>query len=312
MTAPRARIEDDIDDQVDVLRDVVASNAREIQVASAAIATAEAVRVLAVGSSRHAGGFGAGALRRFAASHVWLAPAPGHGIDACGPKESVAVAVSQSGETPSVLEAAYDCKRLGAALVVITNNADAHLAALGDVVLRCDAGPERVVPATKSVTSAMLLLLAVARSARDLDIASLGRVVSRAICADLSDSLDAKPPTCVVVSGTCGEWIADEIALKFAEVARLPVASEPLVEFIHGHAGAHRNVLAFAEPADPNVAILRQQSDTRLIQVPSTGDPWLDPIPTTVIGQRLAVCWARAVGTDPDDSAGLTKVVATR
>ena len=48
------------------------------------------------------------------------------------------------------------------------------------------------------------------------------------------------------------------------------------------------------------------------VVVPTTSDASLDAIVRIVTGQLLALAWAKAVGVDPDDPRGLSKVTLTR
>ena len=108
--------------------------------------------------------------------------------------------------------------------------------------------------------------------------------------------------------GRNGEWVANEIALKFAELAGHAVAAEPLIEFLHGPIAAGGPVLAFVEPADPNAAKLAERAGAMVFTPPATGEPWLDAVVCVVAGQRLATAFALATGRDPDATKGLEKV----
>jgi fructoselysine-6-P-deglycase FrlB-like protein len=93
-------------------------------------------------------------------------------------KRDVVVAVSQSGATPALVGAAAECGRQEVSVVAVTNQPGSDLGSVADVTLHCHAGPERVVAATKSVSSAMLLLRAVAVPLDDADVAEVAGQVA--------------------------------------------------------------------------------------------------------------------------------------
>ena len=74
----------------------------------------------------------------------------------------LAVALSQSGETPEIVDVCEQLRKAGARTVAIVNDADSPLAEAVEVVLAVNAGPERAVPATKTVTGQLLAVAAVA------------------------------------------------------------------------------------------------------------------------------------------------------
>ena len=74
----------------------------------------------------------------------------------------VVVALSQSGSTPEIITVCEQMKAAGARLIAITNDRNSQLASLADALLALDAGPERAVPATKTVTSELLAVAVVA------------------------------------------------------------------------------------------------------------------------------------------------------
>jgi glucosamine--fructose-6-phosphate aminotransferase (isomerizing) len=299
----------DIADQAAVVPAALGSNARALTTARRVLAGARIVRLLGVGSSRHAAGYGALALDVFGAVPAAVMPAPGAAVarPAFGPDAPVVV-LSQSGRTPALVAAAGEARATGAPVVAVTNSPGSPLEDLADVVLACRAGDERVVAATKSVTTQMALLRALAAP---LEAAVLGRVIGAALEAPVGHALGDAPPATVVCGGFAAEWIADEIALKLAEMAGRSVSAEPLVEYLHGPVAAAGPVLAFVDEGDPNDAALDRPGVTRLTG-PSTGDRSLDAIATLVLGQRIAAAWAERLGEDPDAPRGLRKVTATR
>lgn len=273
------------------------------------LAGLRSIRLLAIGSSRHAAGYGGVCIDLLAGVPTVVLPAPGAHVPAprCGP-DDLLVAVSQSGRTPA-LAAAVEAERSTArAVVAVTNQPGGPLDDLADVVLACRAGDERVVAATKSVLTAAALLRALAA---DVDVDALLAGVRDALALDLGVVARGRPPASVVCDGVAAEWIADEVALKFAEVAGVVAASEPLVEHLHGPVAAGGPTLALLGGHDANAADLAGRDEVVVVRPPSTGDPTLDPLVALVVGQRLAAAWASSLGVDPDDARGLAKVTTT-
>ena len=71
------------------------------------------------------------------------------------------VALSQSGATPEIVRTCADLKAAGAVVVGLTNLPGSPLAQVVDRELLAGAGPERAVPATKTVTAQLALLVTV-------------------------------------------------------------------------------------------------------------------------------------------------------
>jgi glucosamine--fructose-6-phosphate aminotransferase (isomerizing) len=76
------------------------------------------------------------------------------------------VALSQSGATPEIISTCRAMRASGAVVLGITNEPDSPLADAVDLLLSTDAGPERAVPATKTVTAQLALLVTVTSALR--------------------------------------------------------------------------------------------------------------------------------------------------
>jgi glutamine---fructose-6-phosphate transaminase (isomerizing) len=74
---------------------------------------------------------------------------------------SVLLAISQSGETADVLEAARAAKQLGSKVLSIVNVPTSSLARMSDSFLEIECGPEVGVAATKSFTAQLSLIYAI-------------------------------------------------------------------------------------------------------------------------------------------------------
>lgn len=298
----------DVAEQPALLRGLL--DAPALADARALVERCSAVRLVGIGSSRHVAAYGAACLEVLGGRVAGVLAAPGRGVPQ--PRTSpdhLLVVVSQSGRTPALLEVARAARTAGSAVLALTNCPGSPLEELSDVVLACDAGAERVVPATKSVTTAMLLLRALASPVAQAHLQSC----TTALTALVADGLTAgtAPPAFVVGGGLAGQAVADEVALKLAEVAGLAAVPESVVDYLHGPSAVVAPVLALIDGDDPNRLALLDRADVHLVEVPGCGDRALDRITQVVAGQLLAVAWAQRLGVDPDDPKGLAKVTLT-
>lgn len=303
----------DLADQPEALARVLDVNALALADARALIGAARSVRLLAVGSSRHVAGVGAAALE-LAGVHADVPPAPGAAVPPpVLHRDDVVVAVSQSGETPSLVAAVKRAQELGCRVVTVTNRGGT-LARLADIALDCAAGPERVVAASKSVTTSVLLLRALAGA---VDPAPLVCAVRALLAADTAALVAGAHPTHVVAGGLGAEWVAAEVALKLAETGGRLVTAEPLVEHLHGPIAVPATTLALVYPDDPNTCgllgdIVRIGPDPAYeLVLPALEDPSGTAILALIAGQVAALAWARRGGVDADASRGLSKVTRT-
>lgn len=303
----------DLGEQPAALARVLQGNEPELEQARRLVASARGVRILGIGSSRHAAGIGAAALE-LAGIRSDVPPAPGADLPALVlDREDLVVAVSQSGETPALVAAVVRARDLGCTVVTVTN-AGGTLARLADVALGCAAGPERVVAASKSVTTSVLLLRALAGH---LDVAPLVTAVAGLLTSDTAALVAGAQPTHVVAGGLGAEWVAAEVALKLAETGGRLVTSEPLVEHLHGPVAVPATTLAFLQPDDPNAAALvgdlvRIGPDPAYeLELPRLEDRACAAVLALVAGQVAALAWARRTGVDADAPRGLSKVTRT-
>jgi glutamine---fructose-6-phosphate transaminase (isomerizing) len=307
-----AQIEIEIGEQAGALARVIAANSAALEKARSLLQAHALVRLLAIGSSRHAAAYGAEAFEGLAATPATLLPAPGAGVALPGwTPQDLVIVVSQSGETPALLDAAKSARDAGADVIAVINQTGSEIEALATVTLHCQAGEERVVAATKSVTTQALLLRELAQPIIESQLAKFIAAVEEALVVDLTAVNRGPAPAAIVCGGFGAQAIADEIALKFAEVCEANVAAEPLVEYLHGPIAARGLVLAFVDPADPNAPALSANPGVLTLATPVCGDESLDALVRLVVGQRAAVACAKALDRDPDGSHGLSKVTRT-
>jgi len=129
-------------------------NLTELQISDDRLRAAEKVSMFACGSAFYAAAYGMYLIRQLARLPVELELASefrySHPVV---DGRTLAVAVSQSGETADTLEAVRVAKAGGAALLAVTNVVGSALARAADATLFMQAGPEIGVAATKTFTA---------------------------------------------------------------------------------------------------------------------------------------------------------------
>jgi len=246
------------------------------------------------------------------------------------------VALSQSGETPEIVDLADRYRAAGATVVAITNDAGSGLARAADVTVALEAGRELAVPATKTVTAQQLATLAVGAALGGRTVVpDLSRLADRVetVLADTAPveecaaRLAASRRLAVVARGLCYP-AARETALKLQETTGAMAHAFSTADFRHGPiavCGPDTPALLMAGggPADADtraVAADLAQRSAPVVSVGSdpaddlgwpAGDGATDCLLATIRGQQLALSVSRRLGIDPDRPAGLRKVTAT-
>jgi glucosamine--fructose-6-phosphate aminotransferase (isomerizing) len=240
------------------------------------------------------------------------------------------VALSQSGATPEIVSTCQAARAGGAVVLGITNEPRSPLADAVDLLITTDAGPERAVPATKTVTAQLAVVATVTSALRagpvpDGTLDGLPGAVAAVLgdpgpvrqLADRWRDLDR-----LVVAGRGLAYAAAlETALKVKETTGILAEGISTADLLHGpiaavYAGAPVLLVAGGGPADTDLAELRALLDRRQAQSASLPVPHGLPeavhvIAAIVRGQQLAYELARARGADPDAPAHLSKVTAT-
>ncbi|HEY2308897.1 MAG TPA: SIS domain-containing protein [Streptosporangiaceae bacterium] len=240
------------------------------------------------------------------------------------------VALSQSGATPEIISTCQAARTGGAVVLGITNEPQSPLADAVDLVLSTDAGPERAVPATKTVTAQFAVLATVTSALRtapvpDRTLDGLPGAVATVLAdpgpvrqlADRWQDLDR-----LVVAGRGLAYAAAlETALKVKETTGILAEGISTADLLHGpiaavYAGAPVLLVDGGGPADIDLAELRALLDSRQAQSASLPVPPGLPEAVHVIaaitrGQQLAYELARVRHVNPDTPAHLSKVTAT-
>jgi glucosamine--fructose-6-phosphate aminotransferase (isomerizing) len=287
------------------------------------------------GSSLIAGELGALALVRSGLRACTL-PASEAPFALEGVRGATLVAISQSGRSGDLLRAldAIASRRV----VALTNDASSPLAQRADEVIELGVGIEEAIPASKSVSAAMALVLLAASQRRGTlaaDAAALKQTADAVALWLGSEAADltgpardiAVRPNIAILGSGYGYPIARELALKFKEAAYLHAEAFAAGEFRHGSMAMldpGHCVLAIADSTSRALLAPQLQSASELHALCLTIGAAIEPaqridqieapkpfdvLASLVAGQMLALHTGRARFVDSDAPRGLTKYV---
>lgn len=252
-------------------------------------------------------------------------------------KGALCFSVSQSGQSPDIVEMARSVAASGAHTVAITNHPQSPLAEVSTTTLPIEAGPEQSVAATKTFVNSLVAgVLFLAEMARDDDLINalktLPEHLDKAILCDWSAFAAAIDGPSLYTLGRGPSWaIANEAALKFKETCQLHAESYSSAEVMHGPVSIVDQsfpVLVFAarDAAEAGVAEAADALAAKGARVFATTDKvtqatalphvrtdhWLtDSIASMVSFYALAETVALARDIDPDTPRHLKKVTET-
>ena len=154
----------EIHEQVHTIKDAMRTPEIYYDLFASKVMEADQVFIVACGTSYHAGLVGAQASMKLAGMNIRVVVASEFSDEALDlvDKNTVVLAVSQSGETMDTLNAVRDAKSRGASILSITNVLGSTLMRLSDVYIGQNAGPEIGVASTKAFTSQVTILLRLA------------------------------------------------------------------------------------------------------------------------------------------------------
>ncbi len=248
------------------------------------------------------------------------------------------VGISQSGQSPDIVEMMQAAGAGGALTVAITNHADSPLAQASDHCLPLLAGTEHSVAATKTFVVSVLAGLAVLAEWQGDDglrraLSDLPQALSQALALDwspLADRLVAAQSFYVLGRGPAIA-IAAEAALKGKETCGLHAEAYSAAEVLHGPSAivqARFPVLALGVPdaALPQLCVTAERLAEQGAEVFLTGGtaagavtlpsvsglhPLVAPLVLSVTWYALVEALARRRGFDPDVPPHLRKVTET-
>ena len=256
-------------------------------------------------------------------------------------KDTLVIALSQSGKSPDLLAFASASKEGGALLIAMTNNSDSPLAKAGDIHIDLSAGPEIAVAATNSYSAELLASLLLV----DSWIGNKGEVRSHLVdsskkcLSNISDldsfanSLDARREIVVIGRGYAYAN-AKELALKIQETSYIPVQGLSSADYQHGPiATLNKNsqVIVLSpsgmprEALEDSIARIRKSQpeiiwiggnqlatkNERVILGASLDSEEESTIIDAALIQYLTLSFAVKNGFNQDSPAGLSKVTQT-
>ncbi len=248
-------------------------------------------------------------------------------------RDTIVVAISQSGASPDSLAFATEAKRAGVPLVSMTNVPGSPLARLADVAVELGAGVEASVAATKSfIASTAMAARIVAEWGVDAGLTAAFDRLPDALGAanglrwSAMEQSFASARSLFVLGRGPSLPMAGEAALKLKETSGLHAEAYSSAEVIHGPMaliGQGFPVLLFA-PADAAYATNLATAErlraagaqayvvgTDGLTCAATGHPLLDPISLIQTFYGSAERMSRARGRDPDHPHLLSKVTKT-
>jgi glutamine---fructose-6-phosphate transaminase (isomerizing) len=332
---------DEAAQSAEIVRRQLAANAEPMRKLGAALRelSPRAVVTCARGSSDHAATF----AKYLIEAHTRVltssaAPSMSSIYDASMDlRQSVCLAISQSGKSPDLLAAVEKARASGALIVAICNTADSPLSRTADHAIDIAAGSETSVAATKSYVgslSAIIHLLA-SWTRNDALMESLQNAPSqmeRAWSADWRQSLEVlcDAVNLFVVGRGFGLGIAQEAALKLKETCGLHAEAFSAAEIQHGPMALVKRgfpVLAFSQSDETRASIesiAREFADRGAKVLLAGGQangatslpvvsahPVIEPMLMILSFYRMAEALARARGFNPDVPPHLRKVTET-
>lgn len=249
--------------------------------------------------------------------------------------KTLAILVSQSGETADTLAVAQLCKENNATCYAITNVEYSSLANLADKIYPICAGPEIAVASTKAYSAMLAVLYLLANFERPKnDLLRNIREISTQFCNKISQELIqkvAKSKRVFFIGRNTDGVTANEGALKLKEIAYLDACGYYAGELKHG-------TIALIEPKVTVIAIITNNLKSKtlnaveevlsrganvivvsneknikgnfdIIEVPKIAEEELQNIVNTIPLQKLAYEVSKTLGYNPDKPRNLAKSV---
>lgn len=308
-------------------------------------AQADHVLIAARGSSDHAAVYAQYALGSVARLPVGLATPSLFSRYGRPPRigRALVIGISQSGQSPDVVEVIAEASRQGALTLAITNDPASPLATEAAHVIALGAGAELSVAATKTYTAQLVTVALLAAALGDVgaDHWRQLRLLPETMAAALSgDDVDAAAAglvgmdECVVVGRGFNLATALEWALKLKELAGVRAHAYSAADYRHGPIasfapGTHLLAVAANGPLlDDLVELVRlleqdraanslllageRRTAGRWLAFPDRLSELLSPIVAILPAQRLVAELARLRDRDVERPIGLNKVTLTR
>ena len=253
-------------------------------------------------------------------------------------RNTLAIAISQSGQSPDVVDPIRYFRDGKATTIALVNDIDSPLAKAAEWAMPLHAGKELSVAATKSfITSLVAGARLVAQWQNDPELldglAALPEALHRASEVDWTAALDVLAPArnIMVVGRGISFPIALESALKLKETSALQAEAFSGAEIKHGPMALIEDgypLLIFATRGPTQASVLQLAAEMRTrgakvilaapadvaerdLTLPVAATPDLDPIVAVQAFYIMAAHLSKARGMDPDRPRHLSKVTKT-
>ncbi|WP_246541318.1 SIS domain-containing protein [Collimonas antrihumi] len=253
-------------------------------------------------------------------------------------RDALAIAISQSGQSPDVIEPIRYFRDSGATTVALVNDAASPLAAAAEWTLPLHAGAELSVAATKSFIASLVAAARLAAHWQDdtaflAAIDALPQALTAATQLDWAPAIEVLAPSSriMVVGRGISLPLALESALKFKETSAIQAEAFSGAEIKHGPMALIDEgypLLIFATRGPTQAGLLKLAEEmrgrgakvllaapddvaARDLTLPVAAAPDLDPIVAIQAFYVMAAQLAVARGMDPDQPRHLSKVTKT-
>ncbi|MGK5025386.1 SIS domain-containing protein [Janthinobacterium sp. RB2R34] len=253
-------------------------------------------------------------------------------------RDTLAISISQSGQSPDVVEPITYFRDGGATTVALVNDIDSPLAHAAEWAMPLRAGKEKSVAATKSFIASLVAgARMVAQWQNDPELlaglAALPEALRGAARMDWSPAVEVLAPArnIMVVGRGISFPVALESALKLKETSALQAEAFSGAEIEHGPMALIEDgypLLIFATRGPTQAGLLQLALDMRgrgakvllaapddvperNLTLPVAATPDLDPVVAIQSFYVMAAQLAAARGMDPDAPRHLSKVTRT-
>ncbi|AMP14267.1 SIS domain protein [Collimonas pratensis] len=254
-------------------------------------------------------------------------------------RDALAIAISQSGQSPDVIEPIRYFRDSGATTVALVNDIASPLADTAEWALPLHAGAELSVAATKSFITSLVAAARFTAHWQDdpaflAAIEALPQALTAATELDWSPAIDVLAPSSriMVVGRGISLPLALESALKFKETSAIQAEAFSGAEIKHGPMALIDEgypLLIFATRGPTQAGLLKLADEmrgrgakvllaapadvaARDLTLPVAATPDLDPIVAIQAFYVMAAQLSVARGMDPDQPRHLSKVTKTQ
>jgi glucosamine--fructose-6-phosphate aminotransferase (isomerizing) len=255
-------------------------------------------------------------------------------------KNALVIALSQSGQSPDLVEYCQAAREGGATVLAMTNDSTSPLAESAHCHLYLHAGPEKAVAATKSYSAELLVsrLFVAIWANETVDFDAIKKEAEKSLqhaqhIRGIAEQFDYSHGVTTMGRGYA-YGNAHETALKIQETVKIPVASFSSADYLHGPISSLHNEsrVIFLAPAGiaesaMSATVQRIRAITNHIYWVGSGFarqhneiylggaeglPEMDAvIADSILLQLFALYLATSSGKNPDAPIGLAKVTLT-